>query len=144
MNDPVVVGAGPPPRAGGVDLFLELVAAISTRAPAEFVWVGERPRGVAHRLDAEIEAFGGRAQVDWRARGSAPAGPEVVLVVTARSQDAARAALSEVATGTRVVGLESDPDVTEVLRAAGSPTVRYPDVAELAERILSPGEPDTP
>ena len=144
MSDPIIVGAGPPTRAGGVDLFLELVAAIGARAPAEFVWVGERPRGVAHRLDAEVDALAERGRVDWRPRGSAPAGPEVVLVVTARSGDAARAALSEAPTGARVVGLESAPEVTELLRAAGSRTVRYPDVAELAERILTPTGPNGP
>lgn len=143
MSDLVIVAAGPPTREGGVDLFLELVAALSPRTPAGFVWVGERPRGTARRLDAEVDALGMAGRIEWRPRGAAPSGDGVVLAVTSRSAEAARLALSEAVDGTPVVGFSSDPAVAEVLDAGGSSTVPYPDVAALAERVLAAGGSST-
>lgn len=136
MTSLIIVGAGPPSRAGGVDLFLELIATITVRASPGFVWLGGRPRAAARRLDAEIHLLGERGHVDWLPHGLAPPGSGVVLAITARTADAARVALSAAPAGTPMVGLESDIEVTRVLRAAGASTVRYPDVPGLGEQLL--------
>lgn len=135
MSRLLVVGAGPPTREGGVDLFLELMATLSARGPASFVWLGGRPKGVARRLDAEIAVLGMGDDIDWRARGSAPSGPGTVHVVTARSPEAARESLSEVAPGVPTLGLCSDPEVVQVLDVGGVATVPYPDISALAEQL---------
>jgi hypothetical protein len=119
-----------------VDLFLELMAALTTRGAARFVWLGGRPRSVARRLDAEVGVLGMDDDIVWRPRGAAPSGLGVVHVVTARSAAAARESLAEAAPGAPTFGVSSSPEVAEVLRAGGVLTVPYPDVTALAEQLL--------
>lgn len=136
MTRLLVVGAGPPTREAGVDLFLELMAVMATRGPASFAWLGGRPKGVARRLDAETGLLGMDGDIAWRPLGSAPSEPGTVHVVTARSASAARDSLAQVAPGVPLLGLGSDPEVVEVLRAGGARTIRYPDVTALAEELV--------
>lgn len=136
MSGLVIVGAGPPTRDGGVDLFLELMAVLADRADVDFAWVGARPRGLARRLDAETTTLGMGGRVEWRPRDACPSGPGVVHVITARTPAAARLALEEAAGGVPVIGLASGDDVRSALESVGVPTVRYPDLGVLAERAL--------
>lgn len=136
MTRLLVVGAGPPTRDGGVDLFLELMAAVDSRVPAEFAWVGARPRVIARRLDAETATLGMGERIGWRAPGSGPTGPGAVHVVTARTASAARSALAELAPGVSVLGMASTTDVVALLEPVALSILPYPDTAALAERIV--------
>jgi hypothetical protein len=138
MSQLVVVGAGPPTREGGVDLFLELMARLAPGTRAEFRWIGTRPRAVARRLDAETAALAVDGRIDWGAEPTMPSGAEVVHVVTARSAAAARRSLEHAAVGAKVLGLAAGPDVLVVLEGGGTTVVTYPDVARLAELVVEP------
>ncbi len=141
MNPLVVVGAGAPGREGGVDLFLELMAAVAARRPARFAWVGGRPRGVARRLDAETATLGLDGCVEWLPRGASPREPGVVHVVTARTLAAAQRSLAEVAGDVPVLGIAADPAVRELLEDRGSQVVPYPDLAGLAQLVVAGAGP---
>jgi hypothetical protein len=145
MSGLLLVGAGPPSRDGGVDLFLELMAVLADRADVGFAWLGGRPRSVARRLDAETATLGMSGRVDWRPHGDSLSGPGVVHVITARTVAAASLALREATDGAPVIGLASDDDVRSTLESAGVLTVRYPDLWGLAELALDPDrKPNSP
>lgn len=137
MNAPYVVAAGPPNRAGGVDLFLELVAAVCARgADVRFGWLAERPRGTARRLDLEVATMGRGDRVDWLSPDERSARTASVWVLPARTQEAARAALALRPESVEVLTLGTQRSDLLADLPGESTIVAYPDVAALADAVL--------
>jgi hypothetical protein len=119
-----VLGAGAAGWEAGTDLFLDVARRLADEPAVDWVWVGPRSRGAARRLDNDAAHLDVAGRVRWT-EDPADADGAVVLVVTARTTHAARAAV-DLLPAVRSIGFH--------LGSTGT-TVPYPDVTALAGAV---------